>query len=197
MTPGQTSPVILIRRDLAGRPRDWLLFLAMVGAVVLAGRAMDAFPLLDPDVFTSYLVGGVTFVGALTVLARARRKLIPWGSQAPLLMWGGLAGFAAAIAVSAWGLVSFGNGALDRAPPNHVRFTVVGRTKYRSSFFLRVERDVHSVASRRSTYSVEVREEDWDSGGKGSSLLVDVKPGFFRMPWVAGYRLCRGREGSC
>ena len=185
-------------RESARRPVSWLLGIAMVGVVFVAGKAMDAFPSLQRDPSVAYFVVGVIFLIALLLFARARHRLMPWGSQARSLMWGGLAGFSAVSAFASWAAISFANGALDRTPDNWTRFSVVGRTRYRDHYLVQLK---HETTGSGGTYwnplSVDVNADDWESAEVGSLLLVDLRPGFFRLPWVAGYRLCDPETGSC
>jgi hypothetical protein len=171
-------------------PREWLLIVAMVGAVFLALQALDAFPSLERDPVSAYGVTGTILVVAFAFLAHWRHRLMPWGTRAPGLMWGGLVALAAVIAFASWGLVSYANGALDHASPNFVRFAVVDRTKYHNDFLLQVKPEVKSTLHFRNTLSLDVTPDEWESTDSGSSLLIDLRPGFFHLPWVAGYRLC-------
>jgi len=183
--------------DFRPGPRGLLQLLAIVGAILLATRAMHAFPLLNQDPPVSFVVAGITFLGAFVALARFRRNVAPWGSRAPLLMWGGLAAFAALAGFLMWALVSVGNGVLDRTPPNEVRYTILGKGRYTGGIFLRVTPVADSGVGESRGYSLDVSQADWEASVRGSSVLVDLRPGFFRFPWIAGYQLCGTADSSC
>src|SRR5512143_865658 len=197
MTEEQTSPPPLTRRDFVGGPREWLLLLAMVSVTLLAGRALEAFPLLDAQPLTSFVIAGIVFLVTFAALAKVRRKVAPWGSRAPFLMWGGLLAFSVFAGFLGWSLVSFGNGLFDGAPPNQVRYTVVARYRDRSSYRFQVSPETASGDESNGKYWVDVTEEEWEAGRRGSTLLVDERPGFLGMPWVAGYELCRAPGAPC
>jgi len=160
----------------------WRCFLAL--------QALDAFPSLERDPVSAYLVAGAILIVAFAALARRRHRLMPWGARTPGLMWGGLTALAAVIGFASWGLVSYANGALDHAPDNFVPFAVVDRTKYRNDFLLQVKPESTTTFHLSNSLYLDVTRDEWESTDSGSSLLIDLRPGFFHVPWVAGYRLC-------
>ena len=196
MQQARSDPAPLTRKDLIGGPREWLLLIGMVGLMYLAGEASAAYPILEANPPASFAIAGVVLVATFWVLARARRRLMPWGPQARLFMWATLVAFAAYIGAVAWFLVSFGNGALDGAPGKAVRYTIVSVRSYNSHLFLRITPESQSSADFGRVYPLDVSEADWEASSKGMSVLLNLRPGFFGFPWIAGYRLCAS-AGSC
>ena len=192
---GTSAP--LTRKELIGGPRQWLLFIAIVGSMYLADKTSRAFPTLDPNPTASFVVAGGIFLLSFAILAHGRRNLMPWGPHAPLIMWGTIAALAAYAGALAWALIYVGNGALDRASPREVPYTILGRYTYHDAFLLRVAPESASGESGSRTYVLDVTEDDWDVSSRGATLVLDLRPGFFRLRWVAGYHLCRGRDQSC
>ena len=197
MQQGHGSSVPLTRKDLLGRPRNWLLFIAMVGSMYLADRASHAFPALDPNPIASFLVAGGIFLLSFAILAHVRPNLMPWGPHAPLIMWGTIAALAAYAGALAWAFIYVGNGALDRATPHEVRYTILARYTYHDAYLLRVAPDSTGAQPGWRPFVLNVTEDDWDASSTGGALVLDLRPGFFHLGWVAGYRLCQGKELSC
>ena len=188
--PLQWSPVMELIRKSALRPASWLAAAAMIAVVFIAGMATDAFPPLQRDPPISYVLVGIIFVVAFLSFASLRGKLMPWGSQARSLMWGGITAFSAVIAFCCWAALTFANGALDHTPENLKRFAIVGRTHYRDYYLIQVEEESTSSHPHWNPFSVRVKEDDWEASEVGSLVLVDLRPGFLQVPWVAGYRVC-------
>jgi hypothetical protein len=192
---GSSAP--LSRKELLGGPRNWLLFIAMVGSMYLADRASHAFPTLDPNPTASFVVAGGFFLLSFAILAHVRPKLMPWGPHAPVIMWGTIAALAAYAGALAWSVIYIGNGALDRASPHEVRYTILTRYTYHDAYLLRVAPDSTSGEPGSRPFVLDVTEGDWDASTTGGALVLDQRPGFFRLRWIAGYRLCQGKEQSC
>ena len=198
MSEQQQSVRQLISEEVRTQlPLVLLELIAMLGLVVLATQVIAEFPTLDPNPPALFVLWGIVSLFAFVPLALARRKLMPWGSQAPLMMWGSLVAFAALGGFLVSAFTSFGNGILDRSPPHQVPYKILGGSKYGGDHFLRVAPASAPGEASPSTYSVLVPERDWEAATEGSVLVVDIRPGFFGMPWIAGHRLCQPDESSC
>ncbi len=177
------------------RPRDLLLVLVIMGGAFFFYTANQDFPYLDMFPAVTLSVGAAVFVVTLVLVVRARERLAPWGWQEGVAtLWLGLVGLAVCAAFFAVGAMKFINGALDRSPPNYVRFTIMRRDK--SSYVLGVRPAFASTTLAEDYYSLEVSWDDWGSSAKGDIVLVDMRPGFLHLPWVAGYRTC-GDNRKC
>jgi hypothetical protein len=184
-----TSPSRLV--DRLPDPRDMVLTALMLFGVWLSWKAMNRYPWLDANPSPLGLaVPGMTFLLVFALLTRARRTLMPWGLQKPILMWGGMAGIAAGVAILATGLLFFANGALDRSPPNYVKFVISKKKRWDTNFVLAVRPAVPLGSTSRLRSSIYVTRDDWELSSKDSVVLVDVRPGFLHIRWTAGYRLC-------
>ena len=178
-------------------PLVLLGLIVMLGLVFLATRGIAEFPTLDPNPPSLFVLWGIVSVLAFLSLARGRRKLMPWGSQAPFMMWASLVAFAALGGFLVSAFTSFGNGILDRSPPHQVRYKILGGSRYGGDRFLRVAPASAPEEPPPHDYSVLVPERDWEAATEGSVLLLDIRPGFFGMRWIAGHRLCQPEESSC
>ncbi len=171
------------------RPRDLFLVLVIMGGAFGLYTVNQEFPYLETFPAAPLMVGAAVFVVTLVWGAGARERLASWGWQeGPAMVWLGLVGLAALFTFFAVSLMQFTNGALDRSPPNYVRFTIMRRAK--NSYLLGVRPAFASTTLAEDYYSLEVSWDDWGSSAKGDVVLVDMRPGFLHLPWVAGYRTC-------
>ncbi len=171
------------------RPRDLFLVLVTIGGAFFFHAADQDFPYLDMFPAVTLAVGAAVFAVTLVLAAGARERLAPWGWQeGAATVWLGLVGLAVFAAFFAVGAMKFINGALDRSPPNYVRFTVMGRA--RNTYGLDVRPAFASTTLVEDYYSLDVSWDDWESSAKGDVVLVDMRPGFLLLPWVAGYHTC-------
>ncbi|HYT73273.1 MAG TPA: hypothetical protein VEL79_00870 [Vicinamibacterales bacterium] len=177
------------------RPRDLFLVLVVLGGTFGLSTVNREFPYLDMFPALTLAVGAAVFVVTLVWGAGARDRLASWGWQeGPATVWLGLVGLAALFAFFAVSLMKFTNGALDRSPPNYVRFTIMRRHK--NSYLLDVRPAFASTTLVEDYYSLDISWDDWGSSAKGDIVLVDMRPGFLHLPWVAGYRTC-GDDRKC
>jgi len=198
MQPKHNKLSSLVRRDLSGGSRQ-LLFIGMVTVLValayVADRMSRSFPLLDPDPTASFVIAGVVVVLASVWIARFRSKLVPF--ETPRLMWATVVALACCAGGLSWFLLELANWSLDRAPPQEVRYTILGRYSFDGDFFFRTAPESIAGEEGQRTYSVSVTEEDWDAARTGSVLLLDLRPGFLGFRWIAGYRVCETKYRRC
>lgn len=168
------------------RPRDLLMVVALMGGTFLIYKMTGVYPYLEDLPAAVPFVGVAAFVVALVLLGAVRERLAAWGRQeGPFVVWLGLTGAAALVAFMAVGIMKFANGVFDKTPAHLVPFTVLRRS--RPSYSLRV-RPVTAADFAQEEYSIDVGWDDWDSTAKDDTVLVDLRPGFLHMPWVAGHR---------
>jgi len=177
------------------RPRDLFLVLVVLGGTFGLNTVNREFPYLDMFPAVTLAVGAAVFVVTLVWGAGARERLAPWGWQeGAATVWLGLVGLAALFAFFAVSLMHFANGALDRSPVKYVRFTVLSVD--RNQYVLGVRPAFATTTLVEDYYWLDVSWDDWDSSAKGDVVLVDMRPGFLHLPWVAGYRTC-GDDLKC
>jgi hypothetical protein len=87
----------------------------------------------------------------------------------------------------------FINGALDRGRPARLVGVLSSKACARGCSWVVIGR----VGARRepTTLTVDVANVDRQRGQVGDSVLVQIKPGFLRHPWIASYAVLR-RLGS-
>ncbi len=171
------------------RPRDLFLVLAVMGGALGLNTVNREFPYLDMFPAATLAVGAAVFVVTLVLVGRARERFAPWGWQeGAATVWLGLVGLAVLFAFFAVSLMKFTNGALDWSPVNYVRFTVLSVS--RNAYTLGVRPAFATTTLAEDYYWLDVSWDDWESSAKGDVVLVDMRPGFLHLPWVAGYRTC-------
>jgi len=176
-------------RPQPARPLDQLLALLVIGGAFFFYKVSDDYQYFEELPAIVFRVGGVSFLVGLLLLGAFRARLASLGWQTgSVVAWLGLVGAAALVAMLSVGLMKFANGFLDNAPPRYERFIVVKRSRI-DGYMLKVRADA-TTNIEPGDYEVKVSWDDWDSSAKEDVVLVDVRPGFLHLPWVAGYRTC-------
>lgn len=171
------------------RPRDLFFVVLILGGSIGLYTVNQEFPYLEAFPGVPMMIGAAVFVVTLVLVGRAREKFAPWGWQeGAATVWLGVVGLAALVAYFAVASMKFTNGALDRSPVNYARFTVLSVDRY--NYTLGVRPAFASTTLAEDYYWLTVSWDDWETSDKGDVVLVDMRPGFLHLPWVAGYRTC-------
>lgn len=182
------------------RPLDLFFVLVFLGGGLLFYQLSDDYPYLELLPAPTVLLFAAVFVVTLVVAGAARDRLAALGdssegywSEGPriegrVVVWLGVIGLAVFTAIGVVGAVHFANGAFDRTPPHYMRF-VVTRRRQMDGYFLEARPDSTTNIESKG-YDIHVTWDDWDASARGDIILVDVRPGFLHLPWVAGYRTC-------
>ena len=173
------------RRELYGTRLESLLWTGLVlGPPLFMIYGLAKYPPLVPDPRElTFLALGVFAVSALLILV-VRKKLMPWGDKAPVIMWLTTLFLPILPAMGANGLFVVANAKLDRSPSAEVR-TVIDRVSNRKGVTL------HSVVHPANPIFFALTQNDHDNVERGDSIRLLVKPGAFGMPWISGYTLRR------
>lgn len=181
-----TKGTPLVAREFHGTLKDWVIGMPVIFGTPLFGLyALAAFPLLDGNDPTLLYVSVAGFAATFAPLVIWRKEVFPWGDHLPFLLWGGLLAFAACGAMAITGAFLCLNGALDRHEPRSIEFTVLRKSSYKGDHTLFLTAEPGLSASRPT---LDISRHEYLATAIGSRVIVDVKPGFFGRPWVAGYR---------
>lgn len=183
------EPASVAPRDLrqAMQQRVWLaigsFFLLLAGAFV-ALLVFERYQPLDAGrMIRSFSLGLLVLWGLLAwksweVLRNpGHGRGATWGLLVPVMVPWVFAGFL------------WLNGALDRAPASRQDTVVVAKHASARDWLhaFRYEVVVRSWRAGRRLEGVLVRErERFDTYNPGDAVTVDVRPGFFRLAWIAG-----------
>jgi hypothetical protein len=175
----------ITRRELYGTRFEFVLWTGLVlGPPLFMLYALAKYPPLDPNPRKlTILALGVFTVSALLALG-VRRKLMPWGNKAPIIMWLTALMIPVLPVMGANGLFVVANAKLDHSPPAEV-LTVIDWVHNGKSVTL------HSIARPADDIFFELTQNDHDNVERGDSVRLHVKPGAFGLPWITGYTLHR------
>jgi hypothetical protein len=175
----------ITRRELYGTRFEFLLWTGLVlGPPLFMLYALAKYPPLGPYPRKLTILDlGVFSVSALLTLG-VRRKLMPWGDKAPIIMWLTALILPLLPVMGANGLFVVANGKLDHSPPAEVR-TVIDWVHNGKRVTL------HSIARPADDIFFDLTQNDRDNVERGDSVQLHVKPGAFGLPWINGYTLHR------
>lgn len=155
-----------------------------LGAPLLGLYGLAKYPPLVPEPREiTFIAIGVFPVAALVFLL-IRKKLMPWGDKAPVIMWLTLVALPVIPVMWSVGLFVVANGQLDRSPSAEVR-TVIVRVNHGKGVTL------NSVAHPANRIFLDLTQTDHDNVERGDSVHLQVKPGTLGVAWISGYRLRR------
>jgi hypothetical protein len=156
----------------------------ILGPPLFTLYGLAEYPPLVPDPRELTFLGlGVFAVGALLILV-VRKKLMPWGDKAPVIMWLTALFLPILPAVGANGLFVVANGKFDHSSPSEV-LTVIDGVHNRKRVTL------HSIAHPADAIFFDLTQIDHDNVERGDSVRLQVKRGALGLPWMTGYTLHR------
>jgi hypothetical protein len=173
------------RRELYGTRLELVLWMVLLfGGPLFMLYGLAKYPPLvaNPRELTFVVLGVFAVAAPLTFVVR--KKLMPWGHKAPVIMW--LSILCLPVIPVMWcnGFFVVANARLDRSPSAEVR-TVLDRVNNRKDVTL------HSVADPANSIFFALTQIDHDNVERGDTVKLRVKPGVFGMRWISGYTLRR------
>lgn len=184
---GQGMTPQISKRELYGSPAELVLSAIIIfGPPGLMLWSMGAYPFFDQNdpVFIPALAAGFLCGSIFTALKR--RTVFRWADKFPGYSWAGVVALGVVTAAGFLGAVVSLNGLLDRHHPTTREYVVIGRHRDGSDHTLRVSPPDSQSSGR---LEIDVSEAEYEQSDVGSRVAIDVKPGFFGRPWVAGHRL--------
>lgn len=127
----------------------------------------------------------VCYVPGLLIAIFFRRKLF---SDEPLSLGTKVLGVLIlpfALTTVCTSMFIFFNGYLDSSAPNTIRYDVLQKHRYQNDHWL----DMQSAQMPPVLNSMTIDEKIYLAVHRGSRVAVDVKDGYFNVPWIVSYRL--------
>jgi hypothetical protein len=173
------------RRELYGTRFGNLIWAGLIlGPPLFMMYALAKYPPLVPNPRElTFLALGVFAVSALFILV-VRKKLMPWGDKAPVILWLIILSLSTIPAAGANGLFVVANAKFDHSSPSEV-LTVIDWVHNRKRVTL------HSIAHPAEAIFFDLTQIDHDNVERGDSVRLHVKGGALGLPWITGYTLHR------
>jgi len=176
-----------------------LVLLIMFGPVFLVLYMVEYLPppapsdLVGPASFPSYIpILAVGFLLTVLGLLALRHRLLSWRRQY-LFFIGRLATLAAAALVLAslallWFMaVMAANALFDTGPAETRTLTLYGYWKEGKRHYFQFR--LYKRGATPTFLTINVSPADYQQGRKGAEVNLQIRPGFFGLPWIAGYEL--------
>jgi hypothetical protein len=172
----------ITKRDMYGTTPELVTSLVILfGSPAIMLYGLKAFPPLNPDspILWLTILGVVVVILPLVILFR--KRLMPWGQKARVVMWLGAFGLPVLPAMAVAGALLIANGALDNSLPFTLHAEITRK--------LGSSRDVKVVASRaqQGAIFITLTLDEYASVKVGDSVLIAVKSGTLGLPWVHRY----------
>jgi len=175
----------ITRRELYGTRLELILWTGLVlGSPLFALFGLAKYPPLVTDPKDLLFVALGLFVVAAPLIFALRKKLMPWGEKAPVIMWLTVLCLPIVPIMAGQGFFLVANGTLDRSRPAEMR-TVIVRVNHGKGVTLR------SAADSTTRVLFDITQTDHDNVERGDSVQLRVKPGALGLPWISAYTLRR------
>ena len=171
---------MISRRDYYGTLKDWLIWGPLIFIPpILMLFALSRYQLVDQSDPAPFRAAGLGYAAFWLLLAFRRGKAVPWGKGA--LVW---------VVISVVSIVGFflgvcaflfGNAILDHGPATE-SVRIIDGPENLAEYRLMSERGV--ITGERLQVSRGTRYLP-----HGSRVILTVRPGFFRSPWIAHWRM--------
>ena len=177
----------LTRRDVIGTPSDWVVSaIVILGPPCLMLWSMHTYPFLDWNNLILAIPFATSFICGSILTAIKREAWFPWADAFPAMARAGVPLIGLVTAMAFGGAFITLNGLLDWHHPATREYVVTGRSRYNNDYTL----DVAPPDSRAfRSWQISVSKGEYEQSDWGMRITIDIKPGVFGIPWVAGHRV--------